>query len=140
MSPFFSSCFCRRRREVIALARPQATQEKEQEGHQNEQMQFKETRNVNTQTEKSFNHTRSRYREGNFEHLSVEEGPLLEVCSGGPGKLVRDVRVQSQTSCVKESRVLDGFDVIGEVGSKVGYLRTLPAREATAEGERIRRL
>ena len=101
---------------------------------------FRETRNVNIQTEKSFNHTRSRYREGNYEHLSVEEGPLLEVCSGGPGKLVRDVRVQSQTSCVKESRALDGFDVIGEVGSKVGYLRTLPAREATAEGERIRRL
>ena len=105
-----------------------------------DKQELKETRSVNTQTEKSFNHTRSRYREGNFEHLSVEEGPLLEVCSDGPGKLVRDVRVQSQTSCVKESRVLESFEVIGEVGSKVGYLRTLPAREATAEGERIRRL
>ena len=123
---------------MIALARPPAMQEEEQR-RLHEQMQFKETRNVNIQTEKSFNHTRSRYREGNYEHLSVEEGPLLEVCSGGPGKLVRDVRVQSQTSCVKESRVLDGFDVIGEVGSKVGYLRVLPAREATAEGEQIRR-
>ena len=102
--------------------------------------EFKETRNVSIQTAKSFNHTRSRYREGNYEHLSVEEGPLLEVCSGGPERLVRDVKVQSQTSCVKESRALDGFEVIGEVGSKVGYLRTLPAREATAEGERIRRL
>ena len=105
-----------------------------------DRQEFKETRNVNIQTMKSFNHTRSRYREGNYEHLSVEEGPLLEVCSGGPGKLVRDVKVQSQTSCVKESRALDGFEVIGEVGSKVGYLRMLPAREATAEGERIRRL
>ncbi len=136
MSPFFSSCFCRRRREVIALARPQATQEEKQRGHQNEQMQFKETRNVNIQTKKSFDHTRSRYKE-NLEHLSVEQGPLL--CSRGPAKLVRDVRVQSQTSCLKESRVLEDFEIIGEVGSKVGYLRVLPASEATAEGEQIRR-
>ena len=87
-------------------------------------------------TKKSFDHTRSRYKE-DLEHLSVEQGPLL--CSRGPAKLVRDVRVQSQTACLKESRVLEGFDIIGEVGSKVGYLRVLPAREATAEGEQIRR-
>ena len=142
MLSFFSSCFCKRRREVIALARPQASppEEEEQKRQPDEQVQFKETRNVNIQTMKSFNHERSRYRESNYEHLTVEEGPLLEVCSGRPGRLVRDVKIQSQTSCVKESRVLDGFAVIGEVGSKIGDLRMLPANQATAEGEQIRRL
>ena len=142
MLSFFSSCFCKRRREVIALARPQKPppKEEEQKKQPGEQVQMKETRNVCIQTMKSFNHERSRYRESNFDHITVEEGPLLKVCSGGPGRLVRDVKAQSQTSCVKESRVHDGFTVIDVVENKIGKLRTLPANEATAEGESVRRL
>ena len=142
MLSFFSSCFCQLRREVIALARPQTSPPNEEERIRQpyEQMQVKETRNVCIQTEKSFNHERSRYRESNYGHVTVKEGPLLKVCSGGPGKLVRDVKIQSQTSCVKESRVHDGFAVIDLVEDKIGNLRILPATEATAAGERVRRL
>jgi hypothetical protein len=143
MLSFFGSCFCQRRREVIALARPQTpppTEEEPDECMLVWQMQIKETRNVCIQTEKSFNHERSKYRESNYGHVTVKEGPLLKVCSGGPGKLVRDVKIQSQTSCVKESRVHDGFAVIDLVEDKIGNLRILPATEATAAGERVRRL
>ena len=131
---------------MSALARSQSPLENEDEisarhtTQQVEQVQTKQTREVCIQTEKSYNHERSRFREGSHGHVTVKEGPLLKLCSGGPERLVRDVRVQSQTSCVKENRVRYGFAVVVMVENKIGNLRTLSANEATAEGERIRRL